>query len=542
MSGCSPKYSPAFFTVLVIGVVLGGANLIMGDLNQDEGWYLYAAQSVADGKLPYRDFAFTQGPMQPIVYSLISPVIDAFGVAGGRAFTWLLGLATALMAAGMAKRLGGASAGVVTFALVAVNVYQSYFTTVVKTYSLCAFFMIAGFCALAKFIDLRKSWWLALAGVGLAAAAGTRLSSGIVLPLVGIWLLAQPGRWGKLGWLWFGIGGGAALLLIFLPLYMAAPEGFMFGLVEYHTMRDSGSVLSSLVLKAGFISRLVQFYFVATALLLLLFAVKLWRPFKGQDTGYHQSSPFFLVRLLWVSVFAVTFVHIMAPFPYDDYQVPVFPVLAVALGTSWSYAIRAWSSEPFRWQEHVTPGDPAKMKWFVWVIVLVSAASSFSSPINMDWMIAGRDRIWWKMKEQPSLLQLREVAREMRTAYDGELILTQDTYLAVEAGMRVPQGWEMGPFSYYPEMSDEQAAMLHLVNRKKMFDDLALQPAAVAAFSGYGLSIASPQVTEIDDEEKAALENALSRNYTLEKEVPGFGQAGTRLRIFSRNDVTRGNP
>ena len=31
-----------------------------GGLNQDEGWYLYSAQMVRAGRLPYRDFFFTQ--------------------------------------------------------------------------------------------------------------------------------------------------------------------------------------------------------------------------------------------------------------------------------------------------------------------------------------------------------------------------------------------------------------------------------------------------------------------------------------------------
>ena len=45
-----------------------------GGLNQDEGWYLYAAQMVQSGKLPYRDFFYTQGPAMPFVYSFLAPV------------------------------------------------------------------------------------------------------------------------------------------------------------------------------------------------------------------------------------------------------------------------------------------------------------------------------------------------------------------------------------------------------------------------------------------------------------------------------------
>jgi hypothetical protein len=55
-------------------VVLAAASVWLGGLNQDEGWYLYAAQLVRDGRMPYRDFFFTQGPLMPVVYSFLVPV------------------------------------------------------------------------------------------------------------------------------------------------------------------------------------------------------------------------------------------------------------------------------------------------------------------------------------------------------------------------------------------------------------------------------------------------------------------------------------
>ena len=45
------------------------ASVWLGGLNQDEGWYLYAANLVAEGKMLYRDFFYTQGPLLPIIYS-----------------------------------------------------------------------------------------------------------------------------------------------------------------------------------------------------------------------------------------------------------------------------------------------------------------------------------------------------------------------------------------------------------------------------------------------------------------------------------------
>jgi hypothetical protein len=54
----------------------------------------------------------------------------------------------------------------------------------------------------------------------------------------------------------------------------------------------------------------------------------------------------------------------------------------------------------------------------------------------------------------------------------------------------------------------------------------------VAAFSGYGLSIRCPQVTELDKAEQQELWNALQEAYTPLAEEDSFGQADTRLRIL----------
>jgi hypothetical protein len=309
-----------------------------------------------------------------------------------------------------------------------------------------------------------------------------------------------------------------------------------FGLLDYHTAREAGGAAAALVFKAGFVSRLVQAYFVAALLLVALAAAKLWRPFAGQDSGYHESMDFSFVRLLWVAVLALTVVHLTAPFPYDDYQTPLFPVLAVALSVSWATAVRAWSATGWRWSGAGEPQDPRPMRWVVACVLLASIAAAFSSPINQDWMIAGRDRIWWQVREAPALVQLRRVAAEVRTAADDGLLLTQDTYLAVEAGLDVPRGWEMGPFSYYPDLDDATAGRLHLVNRRMLRETLAAAPARVAAFSGYSLSIASPAVVPLTPAEQAELLAAVHAQYHAWREIPRFGQAGTTLRLFLRND------
>ena len=80
-----------------------------GGLNQDEGWYLYAAQMVRAGKMPYRDFFFTQGPALPFVYSSLTGIWSQgsplSGLLGGRIVTFLLGLFSTACAVGLVRRL-----------------------------------------------------------------------------------------------------------------------------------------------------------------------------------------------------------------------------------------------------------------------------------------------------------------------------------------------------------------------------------------------------------------------------------------------------
>ncbi|MCC7300875.1 MAG: hypothetical protein IT583_07330, partial [Verrucomicrobia bacterium] len=171
----------------------------------------------------------------------------------------------------------------------------------------------------------------------------------------------------------------------------------------------------------------------------------------------------------------------------------------------------------------------------VFAVLLICTAASFSSPINQEWVIRGRDRIWWKFKETSDLAVLQKVGAELRAKLgeDG-LLLTQDTYLAIEAGARVPQGMEMGPFSYYPSMSRTQAEKLNLMNEEMMRETLTLARGPVAAISGYGLTIRSPEIEEISSNDRKALRGILETGYKKTGEVPGFGQAHTLLEIFER--------
>ena len=98
---------------IALALVIAVANIVLGNLNLDEGWYLQAAANKAVGKMPYRDFFFTQAPLLPDVYGLLLPLWAPAGVLGGRIVTAVIGLFAALFAALRRRALrlrGGAEA------------------------------------------------------------------------------------------------------------------------------------------------------------------------------------------------------------------------------------------------------------------------------------------------------------------------------------------------------------------------------------------------------------------------------------------------
>ncbi|MEI8241804.1 MAG: hypothetical protein WCI17_00910 [bacterium] len=504
----------ALVLTLALVFVLYAANLWFGLLNQDEGWYLYAALETTRGHMPYRDFFFTQGPVLPVVYGWLAPLWSPFGVAGGRALTALLGLTGGVLAAILAARVVARgqrlAAGILVLAFTAANVYHSYFTTIPKTYALAACLLLGGYLVLTLAGRPGRAGLAAVAGVLLAGAAGARLSLGALLAVTGFWLLWQRRTFGW-AWLWFGLGGAAGLTLIYGPSLMMAREQFLFA-NTFHTARDGGR---DLLFMAGSISRSVRGYLPLALVAVALAAWRIWSPRRAEpDAG--SSGPSWAT--LWLASFAFVFAaQLMSPYPYDDYQVPVMPLLAAVVAVC---TVRATA--------------PALRPALVWVAVAGAALAAFSSPINQEWFILRQDRFWVVKRTPSDLVKLRQAGRQIRELLPaGQLLLTQDTYLAVEACRRVPAGMEMGPFGYFPELDDAAAARCHVLNRAGMLRTLRQTDAPVAAFSGYALAIGAPAMRELSPDAQAELWQVVADRYDQIDSIPDFGQGATRLGIWS---------
>ena len=472
-------------------VVLGAAAVWLGGLNQDEGWYLYAANLCAAGKMLYRDFFFTQGPEMPRYYKTFTWVWGNWGLLGARMFTLTLGVAGICFATGLARHLAPegrkSEAALITFMLLGCNLYHLYYVAIPKTYALAAMFVMMGFFLLAVG---KKTIFVFGAGLALAYAAGTRISLGAILCVVGLWLLMTK-RWKDI--LWFCVGGFGGLALVYGP-YLCDP-GARAGLIaaqQYHAARGG----FDLVWAVGSVSRLVRWYLPVFIVLGLGVAGTC----RTSETSRTKGTGV----LLW-GFLAVFVVQMMAPFPYEDYQVPIMGLLAV-------YAAVKLIS---------TAADSSRLLTMVILTLGLCFANSFGSPLLEKWMTNGQDRFWSLKKEKCELAQLRDVAKRIE-AQDpgGKELFTQDTYLAIETRRKVPIEFAMGP---YAVLSDDD--LKRIVTETKM---------PIAALSGYSFAPDMPSGRERSIEAQMECWTLLKKNYKLVDREEAFGQNATTLLMLKR--------
>jgi hypothetical protein len=139
------------------------------------------------------------------------------------------------------------------------------------------------------------------------------------------------------------------------------------------------------------------------------------------------------------------------------------------------------------------------------------------------WTVNGQDRFWSRKKEKCELAQLRDVAARIeKMDPGGKEIFTQDLYLAIETGRRVPKGLEMGPFAM---LKDEEWRNL-----------LENTPCRIAALSGYSFAIDPPVCTERPIEKQMEFWGILKKRYRFAWKEDDFGQNSTTLIVLEKNN------
>lgn len=289
------------FVWVCLAAVLGIWLVLAGNVFPDEGWYLYAGRLVADGCVPYRDFAHFQAPLGPYLFACADG--DLFA---GRLICLTFGLGAIALALDIA-RVRGADVLVATALVLVPATYTLRWFAVARNIAPAAFFLTLG----VWLVERRGA--RALAACAIAVAAGFRLSAAGGLAAL-VLHDAVSGR--RRCAVVTVLSGAGALVAIFGPFALISPSGFLFGTLTYHTGLHADG--SQLWLKAQGLWRLAEHHHLLAVMLVLA----CWR---GRS-GCLEMSLAAKVAL------GVTALHLIPGRLHPEYHELVMPLLALVVG------------------------------------------------------------------------------------------------------------------------------------------------------------------------------------------------------------------
>ena len=208
--------------ILVSAALLLGTSLLTHPINHDEGQYVGAIALMRSG-LPYRDFAYLQTPLQPLLLAPLSLLHAGWLLVGARVANALFGwLSLALLLFGLRGHTPPWVAIAAVVALACTDVFL-FGCSVARNDALPMMLLSGAVALLLQPGAPGKRSYLA-AGLLLGLAASAKISFALPAAGAGLFLLVQ-GR--KAGWqpiLLFPAGGVAGLLPTAATLGSFAPD------------------------------------------------------------------------------------------------------------------------------------------------------------------------------------------------------------------------------------------------------------------------------------------------------------------------------
>jgi hypothetical protein len=491
---------------LLLFVVLNAAYVFVGSLNEDEGWYLYAAKLVYEGQHLYKDFMYTQAPLMPYVYGLPQKLFGE-SLYLGRFESLFFALLTALSLVLAARRLKGRLSGMFVAAALALSPMVLHHLTMIKTYSLATLLI-----SLAILTLTLKTGRIAKAATScalLCLASGVRLSVIATVPvLLLLWLLID-----RDGWKPFLAGVIASIIVTsvsFLPSVLPSFTNAWFNMIGFHTVTyESTSLFSDIYDKVdnfGSLSNNISLIMVGSALALILFVVyrrKPWLEAMSEQRVYLQIG-----AILAALVAANTLPKAMR----WDYFIVCVPCLVVLSGCA---VTKLWETAYGRRSRSV----------------ILATVGSFLL-LNA---IGGNHNLDIRGLHLP-ISEAEQVARfiDQHVAVQ-DSIFTMHSFIAIQARRNLLPGLEMGVFSYYPEWDTETANRYGVINDDIAREYVSDERAAAVLFTPEDFRRNSTLKTLDPDERRKNAEQMLQlikSRYYLATTVPAFGQWKETLWVY----------
>ena len=459
----------------------------------DEGWYVYAGQSVYEGRLPYRDFCYTQSPLLPYLYGLTT-IGGGSGLWGGRIVSAVLALAACVVTAATARRHFGEEAALATGLLLAASFHAHGFYGAALTYGSSVFWLSLSF--LVAFSEVREPRRTLAALLFAMLAVGVRLSAAAVLPVLVVYLAGRAARPRRHA-VWAAGYAGALLVLMFVPFSVGRLDVVIHETLGYHLAGEEESSRVARIL--GTLGRSALSYGVLIVLAL-----------AGVSSAKDRAK---LVACA-AATGALFVVHFVPATTDPHYFAMLVPTAALGAGYVLVSALAKVSARGGIRCAVLCSAvalHAAGQLWEVRRTRLVSdpRSGSLTPDVGLRKMqVAGKC-----------------IAQHMS---DRDALLVLNPGLALHARRQVLPGLGMGMFAFRPQWDEATCKRHHVVNWPMLLRMVAHDRPKVVALGGEEMK----RLHRADPEAAGTFMRALTGGYTPVREIKGFGQFRESLVVF----------
>lgn len=200
--------------------------------NHDESQYV-AAIALARGGLPYRDFAYLQAPLQPLLLVPLGYLPAGWMLLGTRLTNSLFGLLSLLLLLIAARGRTSPSAALSACAALLFTDAFLLASSLARNDALAMVLISASLPCLLSALEKSSSWLFVLGGVALGLATCAKINAALPAAAAGLFLLMRVRRLGVSPV--FGFASGITLgLLPAVVLALSAPDAFAFDVIAYN--------------------------------------------------------------------------------------------------------------------------------------------------------------------------------------------------------------------------------------------------------------------------------------------------------------------
>ncbi len=490
-------------TIFIIYIALAMFYIFYNPVTPEEGNYLYGSVLALQGNIPLFDFQSDLSILWYYVYGLAQHLFGA-GIYVGRFTSFSFNILTLFLVFKITRKMANTVAANIALSFMIINPTVIGLFTAVNTFSLNAFLLTLMMYILISEIKILYKYILTAFLAVLAASVSLINICLLILLFIAIIIVYRSNKRRQIASLLF-IG-----IIISAYIYILrnldgwgarVTTGIFPRVVYYNVLGTTASRLDFLNLTAR---KLTSYGIYIFSLLPVIYC---WFKEKWEWADTAQTLALYFVS---GSSVVILFAHLFQTPANVNYNVIITPYLSILFGLGFYYV--------FKFKIKSTDVERKLFGGIVATLVFLSFLQEEYIPllgINIG---------------KTAITEISEVAENIKTKTKKDnKILSFDAAVAVEAQRMLVGNTICGWKSFFPGVSDEQAARYHVINTKQLVQLIREKKPAI-------VFINDPRYFKVNTEQTRDIDVALVENYEPVARYQDFNNQGKAYLLVPRKN------